>query len=192
MNTPNKLTLFRIILTPVFLAALIIDAIPHHYLFAMIIFIAASLTDLIDGQMARKNDQITNFGKFLDPLADKILIVAAFAGLVELGISSSWVVLIVIAREFMVTSLRMIAVNSDGNVIAANIWGKLKTVTQMTAVIATLAALEFMNIFPAITDSIDSIILLSCNILIWISAGMTFISGLIYLIDYWKYIDYRS
>ena len=131
MNTPNKLTVARIIITPFFLAALIVQ-FPHHYLAALILFAAASVTDLVDGKMARKHNLITDFGKFLDPLADKMLTTAAFLGFIELGIGHgiTWISFIVLLREFLITSLRLISAGR-GRVIAANIWGKCKTVSQM-------------------------------------------------------------
>lgn len=119
MNTPNKLTVLRVLLVPLFLAFLLVGRIPAHYLLALIVFIAASVTDSLDGYLARKNSQVTTFGKFLDPLADKILVLSAMISFIELGLCGSLVVVIMIAREFMVTSLRLVAVSGDGTVIAA-------------------------------------------------------------------------
>ena len=138
MNTPNKLTTIRIVMAPIFMAILLIDKIPHNYLIALVFFIVASITDLIDGRLARKNHQVTTYGKFLDPVADKILVLSALMGFVQLDITSAWVPLIVVTREFIVTSVRLLA-STQGNVIAANIWGKIKTVVQMVAIITTLA-----------------------------------------------------
>ncbi|QEY35576.1 CDP-diacylglycerol--glycerol-3-phosphate 3-phosphatidyltransferase [Caproiciproducens galactitolivorans] len=137
MNLPNKLTVMRIILVPFFVAVLLIPGIPHHYLWAAILFGAAALTDHYDGKLARKNNQVTNFGKFLDPLADKILVISALVCFVDLRLAATWCVLVIIAREFMVTSIRLVAVDS-GVVIAANKWGKTKTVSQIIAIIAIL------------------------------------------------------
>ncbi|WP_444642181.1 CDP-diacylglycerol--glycerol-3-phosphate 3-phosphatidyltransferase [Caproiciproducens sp. R1] len=137
MNLPNKLTVLRIVLVPFFVAVLLIPQIPHHYLWAAILFSGAALTDHYDGKLARKNNQITNFGKFLDPLADKILVVSALVCFVDLRLAASWCVILIIAREFMVTSIRLVAVDS-GVVIAANNWGKTKTVSQIIAVVAIL------------------------------------------------------
>ena len=125
MNTPNKLTIGRIIATPFFMAALMID-FPYHYTVALILFIAASLTDMIDGKMARKYNMITDFGKFLDPLADKMLTTAAFLGFIkmDIGWQVTWIAFIVLFREFLISSLRLVVVSSGGKVIAANIWGK--------------------------------------------------------------------
>lgn len=137
MNLPNKLTVMRIILVPFFVAVLLIPGIPHHYLWAAVLFGAAALTDHYDGKLARKNNQVTNFGKFLDPLADKILVVSALVCFVDLRLAATWCVLLIIAREFMVTSIRLVAMDS-GVVIAANKWGKTKTVSQIIAIIAIL------------------------------------------------------
>ena len=141
MNLPNKLTLFRIILVPVMVIVSFFD-IPGSFLgisttmwIMELIFIIASITDKLDGYLARKNNQVTNFGKFLDPIADKILVVAAMILFVEMGRLPAWIPIIVIFREFAVSGYRLIAVQNSGKVIAANIWGKLKTVTQMIAII---------------------------------------------------------
>lgn len=133
MNLPNKLTLLRIILTPVFLAALYWGA---DYA-ALAIFIIASLTDLLDGKIARKYNLVTDFGKFADPLADKILVVAAMLWFVECGRMPAWMVMIVITREFAVSGLRMIA-SDNGRVIAAGWSGKLKTASTMVCIVVML------------------------------------------------------
>lgn len=141
MNLPNKLTIFRIILVPVMVIILFwgLDGnflgIPIQYLLIDLIFIIASITDKLDGYLARKNNQVTTFGKFLDPLADKILVLAAMVMLVEMQKLPAWIPIIVLAREFMVSGYRLIAVEKGGKVIAASNWGKLKTVTQMFAII---------------------------------------------------------
>lgn len=137
MNLPNKLTVLRIIMVPFFVAFLLSPGFAHHYLWAAILFSTAALTDHFDGALARKNNQITNFGKFLDPLADKILVVSALVCFVDLRLASTWCVLLIIAREFMVTSIRLVAVD-NGVVIAANNWGKTKTISQIVAIIAIL------------------------------------------------------
>ena len=129
MNTANKLTMLRIILIPVFLIILYTGFYSSNYV-AMIVFIIASLTDVADGYIARSRNQITDFGKFMDPLADKVLVFAAMLWFVEMGIMPAWAVLIVILREFMVTALRLIAV-ANGRVIAAGFLGKIKTVVTM-------------------------------------------------------------
>ena len=143
MNTPNKLTVFRILLVPLMVIIYLISTyiqgeflgIPMYAIILDIIFIIGSITDKIDGYLARKNNQITTFGKFLDPIADKILVISAMIILVEMGIIGAWIPIIIITREFAVSGYRLIAVEKKGNVIAANKWGKIKTVTQMIAVI---------------------------------------------------------
>ena len=164
MNTPNKLTLARMIATPFFMAAMLFD-FPYHYTVAFVIFVAASLTDMIDGKMARKYNLITDFGKFLDPLADKMLTVSAFLGFIKMGIGwqVSWIAFIVIFREFAISSLRLIVVKTGGKVIAANIWGKLKTVTQMAGISIALFAYALISDFgitaiQGVSDIIISIL----------------------------------
>jgi len=146
MNLPNKLTIFRIILVPVMMLVSIFDflygitgtflQIPISFWIINIIFIIASITDKLDGYIARSRNQVTTFGKFADPLADKILVLSALMILVEYGKIPSWIPIIVLAREFIVSGYRLIAVEKGGKVIAASIWGKIKTVTQMIAIIA--------------------------------------------------------
>jgi len=141
MNLPNKLTLSRIMLIPIFLIALIVKInyqnIEVGKYLATLIFIIAASTDGIDGYIARKRQQVTTLGKFLDPLADKLLVTAALIWFVEQHDISSWVAIIIIAREFIVTGVRMVAAG-EGIVIAASMWGKIKTVTQISAIIAIL------------------------------------------------------
>ena len=145
MNLANKLTIFRIILVPILMAVPIIDGIygisgellgvPTSFWIMNIIFIIASITDKLDGYIARSKNQVTTIGKFLDPLADKILVLSALIILVEYGKIPSWIPIIVLAREFIVSGYRLISVEKGGKVIAASIWGKVKTVTQMIAII---------------------------------------------------------
>ena len=149
MNLANKLTVFRMILVPVIMLVPIIDSligIPEEFLgvsaafwIMNIIFIIASITDKLDGYIARSRNQVTTFGKFLDPLADKILVISALIILVEYTRIPSWIPIIVLAREFIVSGYRLIAVEKGGKVIAASIWGKLKTVTQMIAIVCAFA-----------------------------------------------------
>ncbi|MBQ3817149.1 MAG: CDP-diacylglycerol--glycerol-3-phosphate 3-phosphatidyltransferase [Clostridia bacterium] len=188
MNTPNKLTVGRMIATPFFMAALMIE-FPFHYTVAFIIFVMASLTDMIDGKMARKYNLITNFGKFLDPLADKMLTVSAFLGFIKLGIGwqVTWIAFIVIFREFLISSLRLVVVTSGGKVIAANIWGKLKTVVQMAGISLALFAYALISDFGVTVIKNTSDILIS--ILFWISAVLCIISGIIYFAGCKEYID---
>ena len=143
MNLPNKLTIFRVILVPIFIIIGYIT-IPGEFLgveskfwIMNIIFIIASLTDQLDGYIARKTNQVTTFGKFLDPIADKILVLSALVMLVEFGKIPAWIPAIVLTREFLVSGYRLVAVEKGGKVIAASIWGKIKTVTQMIAIILT-------------------------------------------------------
>lgn len=134
MNLPNKLTLLRVAMIPFFVLFLLLPQIPHHYLIAGLIFGAASYTDHLDGKLARKNGQITTFGKFMDPLADKILVISALICLVSLDLAPVWMVLLIVAREFMVTFIRLVAAEG-GMVLAANNWGKAKTVSQIVALV---------------------------------------------------------
>lgn len=191
MNLPNKLTLARVILIPFFLL-LIYLKFPFHYLAALAVFAAASITDALDGHIARKNNLVTNFGKFLDPLADKALVMAALAVFVELDEVNMNAIpfIIIIAREFMVSGLRLLAADS-GVVVAAGIWGKLKTAFTMVTIIAILFWLFLKDDFGGyMTDGIhffaDSI---AVPVLVWISAALTVISGGVYLKGYWHLID---
>lgn len=153
MNLPNKLTVIRIFLVPimVIIPFLGIDGtvfnVPLSYIIMDIIFIIASLTDKLDGYIARSRNQITNFGKFLDPIADKILVLAAMLILVEKGNLPAWIPIIVLTREFVVSAYRLIAVEQGGKVIAASNWGKLKTVTQMIAISLAFINVNGTNIF---------------------------------------------
>lgn len=186
MNTPNKLTVARVIMVPIFMAAMLIK-FPFHLPVAMVIFIIAAITDLLDGHLARKYHLVTNFGKFLDPIADKFLTTAAFVGFValDLGHGVEWILLIILFREFGVASLRMLAA-SQNNIIAADKWGKAKTVTQMVAIIATLALYSLLDILKMYCESAYNILNLPCVILcdvaLWVSAALTIISGVHYLI----------
>ena len=187
MNTPNKLTLGRMIATPIFMATMLID-FPYHYLVSLVIFALASLTDMLDGKLARKYNLITDFGKFLDPLADKMLTTAAYLGFMFLycgkGGSYGWqmttIVFIVLFREFMVSSLRLVTAKS-GLVVAANIWGKLKTVSQMLGLVAALLFYTMVGDFGGCFTQLQSIFDIIILVLFWISAALCVISGLIYL-----------
>ena len=141
MNLANKLTIFRMILVPIMVIIPFLGieneilGIPLTYIIIDIIFIIASITDKLDGYIARSRKQVTTFGKFLDPIADKILVLAAMVMLVEFGKIPAWIPIIVLAREFIVSGYRLVAIEKGGKVIAASKWGKLKTVTQMIAII---------------------------------------------------------
>lgn len=189
MNTPNKLTILRIILTPVFMVTLLVD-FKFHYIAALIIFIVASLTDMIDGKMARKHNLVTDFGKFLDPLADKMLTTAAFLGFIalDIGVGAVWIAFIVLFREFMISSMRLVAVSSGGKVIAANIFGKLKTVSQMVAIIYAITVEAFADLFPKL-EALSNIFRIGTSVLLWISAILCIISGVIYMIDNKEFVD---
>ena len=167
MNLPNKLTIIRVCLIPFFVAALLFDHGNNYTMRigANVLFIVASLTDLFDGKIARKYNLVTNFGKFMDPLADKLLVCSALICLIELGQLPAWVVIIIISREFIISGFRLVAAD-NGVVIAASYWGKFKTTFQMAAVI-----LMIFNI-PALT--------LVTNIVVVIAVALTIIS----LVDY--------
>ncbi|MFA9380076.1 MAG: CDP-diacylglycerol--glycerol-3-phosphate 3-phosphatidyltransferase [Acetanaerobacterium sp.] len=177
LNTPNKLTLLRILLVPTYMIFLLVDAIPHNFLWAAVLFGIASVTDFFDGHLARKHGIVTNFGKFLDPLADKMLITAALICFVELGLIGSVVAVVIISREFMVTSLRLI-VAGEGNVIAAGIFGKVKTVMQIFAVVFIMllhALLDIGALGAAFPHRMVT------EILMWVVAAVTVVSGVQYI-----------
>ena len=195
MNLPNKLTIFRIILVPimVIIPFLGIDGkifgIPTERIIIDLIFIIASITDKLDGYLARKNNQVTTFGKFLDPLADKILVLAAMVMLVEMSKLPAWIPIIVLAREFMVSGYRLIAVEKGGEVIAASKWGKLKTVTQMIAIILAILDLNaFGECFKGVLQGGDLILNLIVTILMIVQVIATIFSGIDYMKGAKKYI----
>ncbi len=193
MNLPNQLTVARMIMVPFFVVFLVNIIVPHHFLIAGLIFALASFTDFLDGKIARKYNLITNFGKFLDPLADKVLVISALVCFVSLGLAELWFVLIIIAREFMVTSIRLIAVNT-GTVIAANGWGKLKTVSQMAAVVGILIMqyiqelidLEMIPVFSLGSFTSSTVFWFAGNVLVGAAAFFTVISGIVYLVKNWS------
>lgn len=145
MNLANKLTMGRIFLIPIFLIFIAVKDIPYGTVIATLIFVLASLTDKLDGYIARSRNQITTFGKFMDPLADKLLVTAALISLVDLHVVPGWAAIIIIAREFAVSGLRTIAA-SEGKIIAASWWGKIKTVIQIIAIIAMLLKINVDNV----------------------------------------------
>lgn len=185
MNTPNKLTLARMIATPIFMAVMLIS-FNYHYLISLVLFIAASLTDMIDGQMARKYNMVTDFGKFMDPLADKMLTTSAYLGFMFIygGTKFGWhivvITFIVLFREFAVSSIRLVAVTAGGKVVAANMWGKCKTVSQMAGIIVALAVYALDEIVPLSADvfGILDVVIIA---LFWLSAVLCVISGAIYI-----------
>ncbi len=190
MNLPNKLTIFRILLVPimVIIPFLGIDhlwensIIPLTWILVEIIFIIASITDKLDGYIARSRNQITTFGKFLDPIADKILVLAAMIMLVEANRLPAWIPIIVLFREFIVSGYRLVAVGNDGNVIAASIWGKLKTVTQMIALIIALIDVNaYGKCISGDLTGLPLVINIASTVMMTISVVATIFSG-------WDYI----
>ena len=188
MNLPNKLTIFRIILVPTMVIIPFLGleekvaGIPISWIIVDIIFIIASITDKLDGYLARKNNQVTAFGMFLDPLADKILVLSAMMMLVEMAKLPAWIPIIVLAREFMVSGYRLIAVEKGGIVIAASKWGKLKTVTQMIAIILAFLDLNgFGDCFTGTLQGGDLILNLVVTIMMIIQVIATIFSGYDYM-----------
>ena len=167
MNLPNKLTIFRVILIPFFIIALLVPGIPAGNWIALAIFIVASLTDLLDGKIARKYNLVTNFGKFMDPLADKLLVCSALICLVELSRIPSWMVVIIIAREFTISGFRLIAAD-NGVVIAASYWGKFKTTFQLIAVCLMIANIPVLSLLT--------------TVITWIAVILTVVSLVDYLV----------
>ena len=170
MNTPNKLTVARMIMVPFLVVFLLTgwggDA--NRYI-SLIIFVAASITDWLDGYLARKNHLVTNFGKFMDPLADKLLVCSAMICMIELGRLPAWFVIIIIGREFIISGFRLIAAE-NGIVIAANYWGKFKTVSQMIMIILLILHFDDISVFALLEQ-----------IFIWISLALTVISLMTYI-----------
>lgn len=180
LNLPNKLTILRTVLIPFFLVALLCDEdyggfIPYGNWIALVIFAIASITDMLDGKIARKYNLVTNFGKFMDPLADKLLVSSAMIAFIELGRIPCWIVIIIIAREFIISGFRLVAAD-NGVVIAAGIWGKIKTAEQM--VMLCIMIVDFGSVFP---DASDGIYIFE-NVLIYIALILTIVSLLDYLI----------
>ena len=188
MNLPNKLTIFRIILVPIMVIIPFlgitgtISGIPISWIIIDLIFILASITDKLDGYLARKNNQITTFGKFLDPLADKILVLADMTMIVEMTKLPAWIPIIVLTREFMVSGYRLVAVEKGGKVIAASKWGKLKTVTQMIAIILAFVDLNpFGECFSGTLQGGDLILNIIVTGMMIIQTIATIFSGLDYM-----------
>ncbi len=188
MNLPNRLTLLRIVLVPLYLVLLLWE-LPFHYVTALAVFIAAALTDLLDGRIARARGLVTDFGKFLDPIADKMLTTAAFLGFLSLGVTDVWAVMLILTREFMVTSVRLMAAG-DGTVVAASFSGKLKTVAQYIAVIAMMLSLEWQAAgttwlaCASLPEAAYTAPVVVSQIFIWISVVLTWISGIQYFRQY--------
>lgn len=188
LNLPNKLTLIRCVLVPVFLAVLLL---PENLFVACIgstvLFALASITDALDGNIARKYNLITDFGKFMDPLADKLLVFGALLGILcrfdNIRPAFVWCAFIVIFRELAVTSMRLVVSGASGKVIAAKTIGKIKTVTQIAAVILILMEPVAMELIPAYTVPVVSYVAMAAM------AIFTFISGVDYIKSYWEFID---
>ena len=190
MNLANKLTIFRIILVPLMVIIPFFGingellGVPISYLIIDLIFIIASITDKLDGYIARSRNQVTTFGKFLDPLADKILVLTAMIMLVEMGRLPAWIPVIVLTREFIVSGYRLIAVENGGKVIAASVWGKLKTVTQMLAIIlAFIDANSFAACFSGELSGFSFFLNLVVTVMMIIQVIATIFSGYEYLKD---------
>ena len=201
MNLPNKLTLTRILLVPVFMVFVSLTSLsgiadgsfqPTYYLIAGIVFAAASFTDFLDGHLARKWNMVTDFGKFADPLADKLLTTVAFIYMMRDGVCSPVVLCIILAREFAVSGLRMVAAGAkDGKVIAANMWGKVKTVLQMLSIIFYFFGMSIASMSATGTEQgVRQILVISISMaLCWLVAAVTAISGIKYLWDNRSFIN---
>ncbi|MGP1612019.1 MAG: CDP-diacylglycerol--glycerol-3-phosphate 3-phosphatidyltransferase [Catonella sp.] len=167
MNLPNKITVFRMLTIPFFVACMLIKEIPYNEVIAGVIFIIASLSDFVDGKIARRYNLVTNFGKFMDPLADKLLVQSALICFMAKGLMPAWMVIVILSREFIISGFRLVAADK-GIVIAAGYWGKLKTVFQM--VMSVMLIFHFINPIWQLIE----------EILIWGSLVLTVIS----LVDY--------
>ena len=201
MNLPNKLTLTRILLVPVFMVFVSLTSLngiadgsfqPTYYLIAGIVFAAASFTDFLDGHLARKWNMVTDFGKFADPLADKLLTTVAFIYMMRDGVCSPVVLCIILAREFAVSGLRMVAAGAkDGKVIAANMWGKVKTVLQMLSIIFYFFGMSIASMSATSAEQgVRQILVISISMMLcWLVAAVTAISGIKYLWDNRSFIN---
>ena len=167
MNLPNKLTMFRVILIPVFVVFMLVDITSYDKWIALAIFIIASLTDLLDGKIARKYNLVTNFGKFMDPLADKLLVCSALICLVALNKIPAWMVIVIIAREFIISGFRLIAAD-NGVVIAASYWGKFKTTFQMVMICLMIADISAISVLTVVV--------------MWVAVVLTVVSLVDYLV----------
>lgn len=182
MNTPNKLTMLRVILIPIFMIFMLYEVVPYANFVAVLLFVLAFLTDLLDGYLARKYNQVSNFGKIMDPLADKVLVAAAMICLTWDGVVNPWITVAILAREFTVSGIR-IAAAAEGNVVAASIWGKAKTMWQFIAITASLILIGDILVFPGKQLIID--------ILMYINLILTLLSGIDYIIKNRKYLSYK-
>lgn len=194
LNVPNQLTILRMIMTPIYLFLILWENLPHRFFIAAIVFSLAAITDAIDGKLARKNNQITNFGKLLDPIADKILTTSALLAFMAMGLCNVWIVMIVLTREFAIASIRMISA-SNGVVVPANMWGKVKTTAQMTFTIIIMLlgeVYQYAEIRPGVNIPYWLTLANISNALLWVTAVLTVISGVIYIKDSKNVIDYSK
>ena len=181
MNLPNKLTMLRVLFIPFVMIFILVDGIPHGWLFGGICFGLASITDMLDGRIARSRNLVTDFGKLMDPVADKMLVMSTLVCFVQKGICGAWVVAIILFREFLVTSVRMVAAEK-GIVIPANIWGKIKTVTQMVSISGIFcgcAAFEFAFI-PTV---VGNLLITVSMFVLYVAVIATILSGAVYVYD---------
>lgn len=185
MNLPNKLTVVRVILVPFFAFFLMASFVPHNYLIALIIFAVASYTDHLDGMIARRDGLITNFGKFMDPLADKIMVMSALICFVALGHVDVWQVILIMFREFAVTSVRLVAADS-GKVVAANNWGKIKTVSQIIAIIVIILLQYILNV--ANLADLSTTFFVIGEVFMGIATFFAMYSGFIYVKENWEFL----
>lgn len=185
MNLPNKITLGRMFIAPIFLAFYLADT-EHKFFVSALIFALGAITDALDGSIARKNNMITNFGKLLDPIADKMLVTAGLLAFMRDGLCNIWIVMIMLSRDFAVNSLRMIAA-SNKVVIPANIGGKIKTVVQMVAFIVIMLLCEACEIWKLGWN-----MSLVSNIIMGVAALISVVSGIVYIIDGRKVIDFKN
>lgn len=188
MNLPNRLTLFRIILAPVFLIVFMNAAIPHHRLIGLAVYAAACVTDFFDGKIARKRNLISNFGKLADPVADKMLTTAALLVLMLQGYCNIFTIFVILTREFTVTGLRLAAA-AQGVVIPANIWGKIKTAAQMILTIAVMFCLMLSD-YGLMPESFP--LRVFSEISLGVTAVLAVISGIIYIRDGAKVVDFNK
>lgn len=191
MNLPNKITTVRMISVPFFLLFMLAD-FPYHYLAALILFIAACVTDFFDGHLARHRDMVTNFGKFLDPLVDKMLTTSAFLAILEIGEEHYrgilWIVFIILFREFAVMGIRLAAVSEGKKVIAADIFGKVKTVAQMISICFVIFTQWLHADFSLNVAALE----IAGTVLLWLSAILTLLSGINYIKNNIKFISFKD
>ena len=182
MNLPNKLTVLRVLFIPAVMVCILWNAIPYRWLLGGICFGLASLTDMLDGRIARSRNLITDFGKLMDPVADKMLVMSTLVCFVQAEICGAWVVAIILFREFLVTSMRMVAVDK-GLVIPANLWGKVKTVTQMVAIVGIFCAEALYEFDFLIPRAAGNVLLGVSMVILYAAVIATIASGAVYVYD---------